>query len=102
LVSAGYDAHWADPLGALTLLDSDGYFYMTQVLHAIAREFAEGRIVFVLEGGYNFDALAWSSYATAQALLGNSKPDDPVGPAPRAERDITDLIEHLKGVHHLD
>lgn len=102
LVSAGYDAHWADPLGALTLLDSEGYFYMTQALHHIAREFAQGRIVFLLEGGYNFDALAWSSYASAQALLGNAKADDPVGPPPREERDISDLLEHLQGVHRLD
>ncbi|MCG3140423.1 MAG: Histone deacetylase-like amidohydrolase [Anaerolineae bacterium] len=102
LVSAGYDAHWADPLGALTLLDSAGYFYITQALHNIAREFAQGRIVFILEGGYNFDALAWSSYASARALLGKTNDDDPVGPPPRAAQDITDLIAHLKNLHRLD
>lgn len=101
LVSAGYDAHWADPLGALTLLDATGYAYMTQVLHNIAKEYAQGRIVCVLEGGYNFDALAWSSHATVQALLGNPVTDDPVGPPPREERDISDLIEQLAGVHQL-
>ncbi len=101
LVSAGYDAHWADPLGALTLLDAAGYHYMTQVLHGIAREFAQGRIVLILEGGYNFDALGWSTYASVQALLGNSMLEDPVGAPPREERDITDLIAHLQGVHHL-
>lgn len=101
LVSAGYDAHWADPLGALTLLDATGYAYMTQVLHSIAKEYAQGRIVCVLEGGYNFDALAWSSHATVEALLGKSMADDPVGPPPREERDISDLIEQLEGVHQL-
>lgn len=101
LVSAGYDAHWADPLGALTLLDATGFAYLTQVLHSIAKEFSQGRIVFVLEGGYNFDALAWSSFATVEALFGNPVQDDPVGAPPREERDISDLIEQLRGVHRL-
>lgn len=101
LVSAGYDAHWADPLGALTLLDSTGYAYMTQVLHGIAKEFAQGRIVFILEGGYNFDALGWSTYATVEALLGSSASADPLGAPPRGERDISDLVEYLQGVHRL-
>lgn len=101
LVSAGYDAHWADPLGALTLLDSTGYAYMTQVLHAIAKEFAQGRIVFILEGGYNFDALGWSTYATVEALFGSSAIADPLGAPPRAERDISDLVEYLQGIHRL-
>lgn len=101
LVSAGYDAHWADPLGALTLLDATGFAYMTRVLHSIARDYARGRIALILEGGYNFDALAWSSRASVEALLGNQVEDDPVGAPPREERDITDLIEHLQGVHQL-
>lgn len=101
LVSAGYDAHWADPLGALTLLDATGYAYITQVLHSIAKEFAQGRIVFMLEGGYNFDALGWSTHATVETLFGNAVAADPVGAPPREEHDITDLIEHLQGVHGL-
>lgn len=101
LVSAGYDAHWADPLGALTLLDATGFAYMTQVLHSIAKDFAQGRIVFLLEGGYNFDALAWSSHATLEALMGKSVTDDPVGAPPRDERDISELVEHLQGIHQL-
>src|SRR5581483_6951736 len=101
LVSAGYDAHWSDPLGALTLLDATGYAYLTRVLHSIAEEFAQGRIVLVLEGGYNLDALGWCTYASVEALLGNSVDDDPVGPPPREERDISELIEHLQGIHQL-
>jgi acetoin utilization deacetylase AcuC-like enzyme len=101
IVSAGYDAHWADPLGAMALLDSTGYHYLSRVLFSIAKEFAEGRIAFLLEGGYNFDALAWSSHATIQALLGLPATDDPLGPPPRPERDVSDLIEHLRGVHQL-
>lgn len=101
LISAGYDAHWADPLGALTLLDARGYSYMTGVLVSIAREYAQGRLVCILEGGYDLDALAWSSAATVQSLLGNSVDEDPTGPPPREERDVTDLIEYLQGIHRL-
>jgi acetoin utilization deacetylase AcuC-like enzyme len=101
LVSAGYDAHWADPLGALTLLSAEGFGYLTRVLHSIARDFADGRIAFLLEGGYNYDALAYSTAATMLALLGDAAPADPLGAPPRAERDVSDLIEQLRGVHRL-
>ncbi|MGB8649017.1 MAG: histone deacetylase [Anaerolineae bacterium] len=101
LVSAGYDAHFQDPLGALMLLTSEGYSYMTRVLQAIARDFASNRLVFILEGGYELDALAYSAAATASALLGADDPPDPFGKPPRPERDVTDLIEHLRGVHRL-
>lgn len=101
LVSAGYDAHWADPLGALTLLDATGYYYMVQVLHAIAKEFAQGRMVLFLEGGYNLDAVGWCTYATVQALLGQRIDGDPVGPPPRREQDISDFVQYLQGIHRL-
>ena len=101
LVSAGYDAHWDDPLGALMLLTTEGYAYLVRVLQRIARDFCDGRIAFILEGGYHLEALANSATATVCALLGEQVGPDPLGPAPRAERDITDLIELLRGVHHL-
>jgi acetoin utilization deacetylase AcuC-like enzyme len=101
LVSAGYDAHWSDPLGALMLLTAPGYGYLTQVMHRIARDFCQGRIAFVLEGGYHFEALAGSATASACALLGDELSPDPLGPAPRPERNILDLIEMLRGMHQL-
>ncbi len=101
LVSAGYDAHFQDPLGALMLLSAEGYAYMTQVLISIAREFANNRLVFILEGGYHLDALAYSAAATAGVLVGQPTGGDPFGRPARPERDISDLIEHLRGVHRL-
>jgi acetoin utilization deacetylase AcuC-like enzyme len=101
LVSAGYDAHWDDPLGALMLLTSPGYGYLTRVLHSIAQDFCGGRIAFILEGGYHLDALANSATASACALLGEELDADPLGPAPRPEREIGDLIEMLRGMHRL-
>ena len=101
LVSAGYDAHWSDPLGALMLLTTSGYGYLSRVLNAIARDFSNGRIVFVLEGGYNLEALGPSVAASAGALLGAEDAPDPLGPAPREERDIGDMVEQLRLMHRL-
>ncbi len=52
LISCGFDAHIADPIGSLDLKDDD-YARLTRLAMAIADRWAEGRIVSVLEGGYN-------------------------------------------------
>ena len=67
LVSAGFDAHAADPLGAL-LLDEDDFTWVTRFIVDAARRFADGRVVSVLEGGYDLDALARSAAAHIAAL----------------------------------
>ena len=67
LVSAGFDAHAADPLGAL-LLDEDDFTWVTRFIVDAARRFADGRVVSVLEGGYDLDALARSTAAHIAAL----------------------------------
>ena len=65
-ISAGFDAHREDPLGGLALEDED-YLWLTQFITDIAEQTAQGRIVSLLEGGYNIDALARS---VKQHLLG--------------------------------
>jgi acetoin utilization deacetylase AcuC-like enzyme len=67
VVSAGYDAHAADPLAELRL-STDTYAEVAARLAAIAGELCGGRTVWVLEGGYDLDALAASVGATLQAL----------------------------------
>ena len=62
LVSAGFDAHRDDPLGDL-LLDESDFGWITSLIIDAANRHAHGRIVSVLEGGYNLKALA-SSVAT--------------------------------------
>ncbi|MDP1834424.1 MAG: histone deacetylase [Chlamydiales bacterium] len=57
LISAGFDAHQGDPLGALGLTDTD-FIHLTNIVKEIACEHAGGRIVSVLEGGYSLQALA--------------------------------------------
>jgi len=58
-VSAGFDAHKDDPLGGLNLLDED-FLWISQYIYEQAQTYAEGRIVSLLEGGYNLAALARS------------------------------------------
>jgi len=67
LISAGFDAHGRDPLANMRLLEDD-FAWITRELVAIARRHANGRVVSVLEGGYDLTALAESVRAHLQAL----------------------------------
>lgn len=67
LVSAGFDAHERDPLGHFNLTDRD-FAELTTIVKGIADEYAGGRLVSVLEGGYNLSALASASVAHAKVL----------------------------------
>jgi len=69
LLSAGFDAHRLDPLAQLEL-EADDYRWLTQELLAIATRHAQGRVVSMLEGGYDLDALRECSIAHVGALLG--------------------------------
>ena len=69
LISAGFDAHARDPLADLRLGEED-YAWITRQLVAIAERHSEGRVVAVLEGGYDLTALARSVRAHLEALAG--------------------------------
>jgi acetoin utilization deacetylase AcuC-like enzyme len=66
-ISAGFDAHRDDLLGGLKLVEDD-YAWMTSKLMEVASEHAQGRIVSMLEGGYNLDALGRSAVAHVRTL----------------------------------
>jgi acetoin utilization deacetylase AcuC-like enzyme len=68
MVSAGFDAHKADPLAMLGLVEDD-YDWVTRELVALAGRHAKGRLVSVLEGGYDLRALANSCLAHLNGLL---------------------------------
>ncbi len=68
LVSAGFDAHRADPLAALELVEDD-YAWVTRAVMAAADECCAGRVVSTLEGGYDLAALAASAAAHVEALM---------------------------------
>src|SRR5262249_5973313 len=68
LLSAGFDAHVADPLGQLCL-EAEDFAAMTRQVLDVARTHAQGRLVSCLEGGYNLEALAESVQAHLEELL---------------------------------
>jgi acetoin utilization deacetylase AcuC-like enzyme len=68
IVSAGFDAHRSDPLGNLNLTEAD-FAWITRQLTGAARECCEGRVVSLLEGGYDLTALGSSVAAHVQELL---------------------------------
>ncbi|MGD0723114.1 MAG: histone deacetylase family protein [Roseiarcus sp.] len=68
IVSAGFDAHRLDPLANLNLVEAD-YAWATRRLMAAARKCCHGRIVSLLEGGYDLDGLSRSVAAHVSALM---------------------------------
>jgi acetoin utilization deacetylase AcuC-like enzyme len=68
LISAGFDSREGDPLGRFTLTDED-FTDLTRTVMAIADRHAAGRVVSLLEGGYNLDGLASAAAAHVAALL---------------------------------
>jgi acetoin utilization deacetylase AcuC-like enzyme len=101
LVSAGFDAHWDDPLAGLGL-SLGGYAWITRTLVSLAEELCGGRIVFTLEGGYHLEVLSYGILNTFHALLSDETVEDPLGPSRWPEPDATDYIASLRQLHGLD
>ncbi len=72
IISAGFDAHYKDPLANIELMTED-YEWITHRLCDIADEHADGRIISSLEGGYNLAALADSVAVHVKVLMERSK-----------------------------
>lgn len=66
-ISAGFDSRIEDPLGSFTLNDDD-FMELTRLVKKIAADHAGGRVVSVLEGGYNLDGLGKAAAAHVRAL----------------------------------
>jgi acetoin utilization deacetylase AcuC-like enzyme len=102
LVSAGFDAHWIDPLAGMRL-SLQGYAYMTRALMDFAQTACQGRIIFVMEGGYNLESLSHGVANIARILLGDPAIVDPLGPPDDGmpEPDVQPLITRLRALHQL-
>jgi acetoin utilization deacetylase AcuC-like enzyme len=102
LVSAGYDAHWSDPLGPM-LLSVGGFAQLNRRLLDLADELCGGRIVFSLEGGYNLNALGACAVATLRQLLGDDPGPDLLGAVAVREpvAEVQRMIDELRVQHPL-
>lgn len=67
-ISAGYDSHRNDPLGGMQL-DANGFGRISNLLNSVAEELCEGRILYVLEGGYDVNALSEGVVTTLSTTL---------------------------------
>jgi len=72
LVSAGFDAHFADPLAQLELRTED-FAWVTERICDLADELCSGRVVSTLEGGYDLEALAEAAAAHVKVLMERGK-----------------------------
>jgi acetoin utilization deacetylase AcuC-like enzyme len=100
LVSAGFDAHWRDPLASLNM-SLKGFAELAQGLIAQAGELCNGRIVFATEGGYDLEVLGHGVANLAALLSGKGEIHDPLGPGVQQTHEIRALLQALRQAHSL-
>lgn len=99
-VSAGYDAHWLDPLSDMHVTVS-GFADMMTALQACADACCEGRLIAALEGGYHTEALAHSVAASLARLLDSKATvNDPLGISPHPDTDVSGRLADLAVYHN--
>jgi acetoin utilization deacetylase AcuC-like enzyme len=98
LVSAGFDAHWSDPITSLGL-STAGYFTLSRRLVGLAARQCGGRIVFVLEGGYDPDNVANGAAAVFAALGGAESMKGADDASPYPEPDAEARIRQIRKWH---
>jgi acetoin utilization deacetylase AcuC-like enzyme len=98
LVSCGFDAHVEDPLAAMNVSEG-GYRAMTRLVRALADELCQGRLVFVLEGGYALSGLEQGTRAVLdEILVAQPAPPPPTPPLARGSR-LEGIVERVAAVH---
>ena len=70
LLSSGFDAHTNDPLAQINLSSKD-FYEITKRILMVANEICDGKVVSILEGGYNLNALKESAYFHVKGLIEN-------------------------------
>jgi acetoin utilization deacetylase AcuC-like enzyme len=98
LVSAGFDAHWRDPITSLGV-STQGFRAISQGLVDLADELCAGKIVFLLEGGYDPDNVADGIAAVFAALTGSAVGEDTHGASPHREPGIEGRIDAVRKFH---
>lgn len=95
LVSAGFDAHRRDPLGGL-LVSTEGFAWAAGALVAAADRCCGGKILFVLEGGYDMEALRACTRAVIE-VMEHGVPDAPPPAEDRLFRELSERVRRCLG-----
>ena len=106
IASAGYDAHWRNSAyvaGIRERATVSGLAALASRLDGIADAYCPGRLVGILEGGYDLESLAYGVLATLRTWLGDTEVEDPIGPPPDSvpPPDLTRLLAQVRQVHGL-
>ena len=101
LISAGFDAHWNDPLTSLGL-STQGYYNVSKKLVDLAEEYCNSKIVFVLEGGYDPHNVANGAMAVFDALTNSPLQRDAHDPSPHPEPDHESRIAEIRAWHQIN
>lgn len=101
VVSAGYDAHFADDIAGQQL-SVDGYGALASIVRDAAAELCDGRLLVALEGGYHLVALPWCVRRTIEMLRGDTPTPDPLGTvAPSTPQGFAAMLAEVKSLHAL-
>jgi acetoin utilization deacetylase AcuC-like enzyme len=96
-ISVGFDSHWNDPITMLGL-STAGYFMLAKKVIRLAEEYCDGKIIFVLEGGYDPMNVANGAEAVFIAATGKGE-SEATDPNPYKEPDCTSRIEEIRKWH---
>ena len=99
-ISVGFDAHWTDPITMLGL-STAGYLMLARKVVALAEAYCSGRIVFVLEGGYDPSNVVNGAEAVFFAAAGEGE-SDVNDASPHPEPDYESRIEEIRKRHDFD
>lgn len=104
LVSAGYDAHWRNSAyvqGIDERVTIRGFYNMSKSLQSIADDHCAGKLVGILEGGYDLEALAEGVMATLRAWVGDDPTVDSIGPSPMGVTHGPVFQDRIAQVHRI-
>jgi len=99
-VSAGFDAHWNDPITTLGL-STAGFYTISKKLVELAEQHCDGKVVFVLEGGYDPNNVANGAAAVFSALTGSGSGEEANDPSPYPDPDHGSRISEIRKWHNL-
>ncbi len=101
LVSAGYDAHFADDI-AMQQLSVDGYGALVSMVKSAADELCGGKLVVAQEGGYHLTALPWCVRRTIELMRGDEPEPDPLGTIETLQpATFEQMLADVKNIHGL-